>query len=66
MLIFKHQNHFRYAQNAGFCIKYFKKFQGGGMLPNHLENLACFPGLNGKVEIWKGKLFFLFHFPLGK
>jgi len=55
MFIFKHQNPFRYAQNAGFCIKYLKKFQGGGMSPNHLENLACFPGLNGKVEIWTGK-----------
>jgi hypothetical protein len=33
----------------------FKKFQGVGMFPNPLENVACFPGLNGKVENWKGK-----------
>ena len=27
LFIFKHQNPFRYAQNAGFCIKYFKIFK---------------------------------------
>jgi hypothetical protein len=55
MFIFKHQNPYRYAQNAGFCIKYLKNFKEGACPQNHLENLAGFPGLSGKVEIWTGK-----------
>jgi hypothetical protein len=27
----------------------------GGISPNNPINLASFTGLNGKVEIWKGK-----------
>jgi hypothetical protein len=63
--IFKQQNPFSYAQNAGFALN-ISKYSCGGMPPNFPRKKFLASWASTERRNLEGKVNILFHFTLGK
>ena len=64
MFIFKHQNNFRQAQNAGFALNILKNLRR--QVPKSSRKFGLLSCPQQESRTLEGNVIVLLHFPLGK